>query len=565
MPADIGSTLASWSTTEASNAPNGSTTIGGGLDENLRMIQAVVRQMADTGTIASATTTDLSTVANRFITVSGTTTITGLGTLSAGMSKWLTFSGALILTHHATALILPGAANIATAAGDCGLFESLGAGNWKCLTFSSGAPFDASNLSDVADAAKGDALIGVKSTLTGAASRTQHSKNGDFVTLSDFTGTYTQQWQSAVAAGVTGLYVDASGTITAQIDIPANMYIFGQGRTVTKGFNGDMFTLAGGASVDNLKLSGAGATYTGRGFVISTGNDQKLTACNSTDMNGYSLEFTADSVGLRFQAIGGVYQRTTATSPAIKLPGAALETNGDRDFIGVQAAGGNLIDTSGSQNTLLQGCQMANMTFGANGLKTKLIGCRVASAGATLNVLGQDHVITGCVLAGNLDLNSGAANCRVAANVYANTYGAADSSGGNTNYIEASGTFTPVWKGTTDPVVGNGAISGRWARDGRRMSVSINLTMGSTTTYGTGAWYFQMPAALAFSSAAASVGVAKALDSGTAFHIGTSYLSAGAVSIYIVGEGAASSWQSTIPHTWASTDNIQIEIEYEIG
>lgn len=135
MAADILTTLATWSTTEGSNLPIGSTAISTNLDDNLRMIQSVVRYTMASDTIASATTTDLGTKESQYLTVSGTTTITGLGTISAGITKYVTFSGALILTHNATSLILPGAANITTAAGDTGRFLSLGSGNWKCLSF----------------------------------------------------------------------------------------------------------------------------------------------------------------------------------------------------------------------------------------------------------------------------------------------------------------------------------------------------------------------------------------------------------------------------------------------
>lgn len=137
--ADVSSTLDAWSTTAGSNSPSGSTVIGSGLDDNLRQIQAVVRLLASPNSIASATTTDLSTVADTFITVSGTTTITALGTVTSGIYKWLIFSGILTLTHNGTSLILPGAANITTAAGDVGLVLSLGSGNWRCLNFIHGA------------------------------------------------------------------------------------------------------------------------------------------------------------------------------------------------------------------------------------------------------------------------------------------------------------------------------------------------------------------------------------------------------------------------------------------
>jgi len=135
--ADVTSTLTSWSSTAASNLPANSAAVGPNtLADNQRVIQSVVRAaLAGDGTIASATTTDLSTVNDGDITVTGTTTITGLGTLTAGIKKVLTFSGVLTLTHNATSLILPGAANITTAAGDVAIMRSLGSGNWKCVAF----------------------------------------------------------------------------------------------------------------------------------------------------------------------------------------------------------------------------------------------------------------------------------------------------------------------------------------------------------------------------------------------------------------------------------------------
>jgi hypothetical protein len=135
--ADVSSTLPSWSTTASSNGPSGSTTIGTGMDDNLREIQAVVRAwMAHKGAdIASATTTDIGAVAGSYHDITGTTTITGLGTVSAGIGKVLKFEGALTLTHNATSLILPGGANITTADGDTAAFISEGSGNWRCVWY----------------------------------------------------------------------------------------------------------------------------------------------------------------------------------------------------------------------------------------------------------------------------------------------------------------------------------------------------------------------------------------------------------------------------------------------
>ena len=135
--ADVASNLKSWSATASSNSPAGTTNIGTQLDDNLREIQAVVRQdLATKGAdIASATTTDLGAVAGLFHDITGTTTITSFGTVSAGIWKIIKFEGALTLTHNATSLILPGGANITTADGDIAIMFSEGSGNWRCVNY----------------------------------------------------------------------------------------------------------------------------------------------------------------------------------------------------------------------------------------------------------------------------------------------------------------------------------------------------------------------------------------------------------------------------------------------
>lgn len=88
-------------------------------------------------TLASATTTDLGTIASRNVSITGTTAITGFGS-SASVNYPLyhvCFTGALTLTYNATSLILPGGANITTAAGDCALADYLGSGNWRVTVY----------------------------------------------------------------------------------------------------------------------------------------------------------------------------------------------------------------------------------------------------------------------------------------------------------------------------------------------------------------------------------------------------------------------------------------------
>ncbi|MNJ19111.1 hypothetical protein D3C77_134290 [compost metagenome] len=91
--------------------------------------------------IASAPLTDIGATPSQVIAISGVATITGLGTADVGVRRKVRFLAALVLTHNATALILPGGLNITTVAGDSAEFLSLGSGNWQCLRYTRASGF----------------------------------------------------------------------------------------------------------------------------------------------------------------------------------------------------------------------------------------------------------------------------------------------------------------------------------------------------------------------------------------------------------------------------------------
>lgn len=100
-------------------------------------------------TVASATTADLcgtGVLQAINITISGTTTVTGLGTSCVnGQIKVIEFQGILTLTNSA-ALILPSGANIATAAGDTMVAQYTSGTGWRVIVYqkASGAALVAS-------------------------------------------------------------------------------------------------------------------------------------------------------------------------------------------------------------------------------------------------------------------------------------------------------------------------------------------------------------------------------------------------------------------------------------
>ena len=164
--ANIVASMDSWSATAASNQPDSTDTAT--LQADLQQIQATVRANTNFkgADIASAGTTDLSTATGQFVDVTGTTTITAFGTLTAGMWKFIRFTGALTLTYNATSLIVPGAANITTANGDTCIAMSLGSGNWKVMEYTkaSGLPAASGANSDITSTSAMTIASGLLST-----------------------------------------------------------------------------------------------------------------------------------------------------------------------------------------------------------------------------------------------------------------------------------------------------------------------------------------------------------------------------------------------------------------
>jgi hypothetical protein len=86
--------------------------------------------------IASATTTDLGTLSNSYIRITGTTAITSFGSSArTGSIRNILFAAALTLTYNSSSLILPGSVSITTAAGDTCLAVYEGSGNWRVLDY----------------------------------------------------------------------------------------------------------------------------------------------------------------------------------------------------------------------------------------------------------------------------------------------------------------------------------------------------------------------------------------------------------------------------------------------
>ena len=127
--------------------------------------------------------------------------------------------------------------------------------------------------------------------------------------------------------------------------------------------------------------------------------------------------------------------------------------------------------------------------------------------------------------------------------------------------------YTPSWTcaSGSNPVLGNGVITGKYCVQGRKVTISMTLTMGSTTTYGTGIWQFSLPFTSANSTNMRWFFPVFGKDAGTAFYTAVGFISANSsTTTQFQTNGASGNWAAASPHTWASTDELGFTASYEI-
>jgi hypothetical protein len=175
--------------------------------------------------VASAATVDLGAINSRNALITGTTTITSLGnTGSEGRTICVRFAGALTLTHNATSLILPSAANITTAAGDTAVFvkDSTASGNWRCVEY---------------QRASGQAVISALGTVVGSPVATT---SGTTVDLAGIRATDT-----SFAIVFNGVSANANVALRVQLGRSGPTF-------ETTGYTGQRWNSASPSSIANL-------------------------------------------------------------------------------------------------------------------------------------------------------------------------------------------------------------------------------------------------------------------------------------------------------------------------
>lgn len=377
-------------------------------------------------------------------------------------------------------------------------------------------------------------------------------------------GDNTAAIQAALNFGLFQVNQDVNSTITTKLNVPEDVHFFSHGgSTITKGANIDMFELQIGAFSEGIHWAGVGATFTGRGCLITTGTstkgEQSIIGGSILDTQGHCVEYTADFSGyLGRIAHCDLVTTSKTTVEAIKLPD--VEANGNRRFIDIVCKDGNLCNFAAGANIIVMGCEFVALTFTDNTKKVSLIGNRGATNDITL--LGSQHTTAGNLFVGSIIIGLNCINCDIGRDIGQPVI---DNSGTNENTLDlAPASYTPLWTATTtDPVIGDGSLGGFFVQTAKKVDVWIRIGMGSTTTFGVGDWSISLPiesGGVGFQQ----IGAVLCQDNSAAAPeaVGIAIVNNVATTFNMAVHGEVTKIGPTTPFTWADGDILNIHISY---
>ncbi|MDI3575773.1 glycosyl hydrolase family 28-related protein [Pseudomonas aeruginosa] len=434
------------------------------------------------------------------------------------------------------------------------------------------------DLANNTDPLKGAGLVGFSNSAVyadgtvGAGIREINAKIGVIVTdygaKGDGVTDDTDSIKAAItAAGVGGDVIFPEGTylITDKLTSLTSQRWLGRGgqraTTLKKGANIDMVEVGTLSTILDINLEGVGATYSGKGFRITSGFSQTITRCRAVNMGGEPLYFDTNAGGGANVTVFEGYPVDTDAYAGCAIAGDTAPH--PRFFRGMWLSGANFALGPGAGNGgSMSEFYIRDLRYDATSTLFHISNGRCATLGATTTLKGFDHSIDGVAFAGPVALDS-AQGINIGPSCSVPTFTENPSNCQyNSVYVQRR-TYTPTWTQTSaTPSVGNGTLTGNYIRHGYQCMVEIELIAGSTTTFGDGstAYRFSLPfpGHLSFNQRGFPVRIFDT-SAGADF---TGWASIGAGQDYITISVGAQQVRATSPMTWANGDTLQCSFSY---
>ena len=332
-------------------------------------------------TLASAATTDIGGQGSSAVEISGTTTITSLGTNYSG-PRFVRFTGVLTLTYALPAINLPSAANITTAAGDVAIFyPNLALNGWNLMAYTKAAGLAAASgaNSDITSLLQSSLTASVTATAAGSADAITASFTPAITTQTALMTLYVRA--ASANATTTPTFTPNSGTVTATVIVKGN------GLPLAVG------DIAGVGHVLCLQRDSVNSNWVlqnpANGVVVATAVKQIQSVLSSVASS--ALTCTLNATSLDFRSLtptdGTTVTQAITSALSVVIPsGATLgtvsgvqarlvlvalyNTGGVNTKLGIiNLAGGNNIDETSTlaSSSLTTGSASANVCYSVGG------------------------------------------------------------------------------------------------------------------------------------------------------------------------------------------------------
>lgn len=355
--------------------------------------------------------------------------------------------------------------------------------------------------------------------------------------------------------------------------IPDGVTVYGLGlqSVLKKRASGSMLSMGKNSQLVNLYVNGNGGTYTGVAVSIPYTAEfegyQLISKCRIYDSASYCVQYVSGAAGSGFgsKIVDCDLRVVSDAVEAVQWGNDPANSHGNRSLINCTAGSGALIDCNNADNGFVVGCTsgdgggLASIKYGATSAKIIAVGNRFASTNL-ITIQGQAHTFVGNVVASGITLASGTLDCRISENVVTGTI--TDSSGQSNEIDMPLASYAMTWTGAGgNPAIGDGSVYSFYTREGRLITVTIGVTMGATTTYGTGEWRFSLP--ITATGSTNCYGTFIAYDSsGTLYYSGVVQVAASGTYATLIPHGAAGAATSAAPFTWASGDFVRMQFTY---
>jgi len=411
----------------------------------------------------------------------------------------------------------------------------------------------------------------------------------------DFTDSRTHEASSTGVHGVTGAVVGTSDTqslsnktLIRALGSVQNITAFNVGPSGITTIVGD----SANPTASRLEIKDNEVALNTMLFVQSTGAIKSVKNVSDTDST-YKFRVTdndgtTDRVGL---LAGGTLAITpTSTTTFVGFDIVAPDTSATKRAVRIAASGGanerftvfndghtNITGFTGGQTTLtvktpssptvdtFRVTDSANNTWVSvqnNGKLLANVGATIAQPGVTsgpvLQVGGSNVGYTG-----NLEQWVGPANSIVAQVDHLGNFSGND-------FLWTGGaawtSYTPTWRSSgTQPVVGNGTLVGRYRQFGKTIVGGIILTLGTTSTVGTGTYSFDIPfiAANQVLIANGAVQVVGSDRFGGVAQIGANSTTVAPFVTTSQTDARIVQQTNAVPFTLANTNSVRISFTYE--